>query len=589
MIAATGIWIYIIFSTLTNGLFVRGIISKVFNIKNDLSFSITLLLGLSFNTAIAGYLSLFIKTGMITNLILLLSGLTYLFIDKNNKVILAEYLTSIKKTHWTVWLLGIGLFYLVLNQTSSITLNADTPTYHALAIRFIEDFAVIPGLGNFYHRLAFNNSWFTTGALYGLSFLGIQSFNVLGHFMMIFSGFFILGGLNNLINGSRKISDWSRIVLMPVFLYSWYFPHIGWTSTPSPDVPASLLVWLVFIYLFEIIEDNKRLEFRSKEISLIIIGFFLITVKLSVAPIALPLLFIAFKQLKSKPKNLALSALIALFIITPWMARNYYLSGYIVHPYPSIDLFNAEWEIPNEIAEAEKTEIQNWAKWPAWFKKPEGKNFDDLSYSEWYKVWMENQTLPYLKLLFYATFFLWGFYLLSSIWGFVRNKDNIESKLDEFVIMISMIIGWLYWWFSAPDLRFGWGFIFINLSLFLIYFLKQLFSLVIKNEIKHTPVLGMSIGIMAMLLIGFNYYQHYELVSKRYAFFNEEFTSEKIYLPADYPLSYSLKLENVNGMDVYYEANIHYPPLPGVNLIGNPKRSEPIGTTIQEGFKHKKK
>ena len=587
MIAATGIWIYIIYSTLTNGLLVRSLISKIFGVKNELPFSLTLLLGLSFNTAIAGYLSLFIETGLISNLILFLSGTVFLFIDKENKEILSNYFASIKQTHWVVWILGLGLFSLVLHQTTSVTLNADTPSYHALAIRFMEEYSVIPGLGNFYHRLAFNNSWFTTGALYGMSFLGIQSFNVLGHFMMIFSGFFILGGLNNLINGSRKISDWSRIILMPIFLYSWYFPHIGWTSTPSPDVPAALLIWIIFIYLFETVEENTKLDFRLKEISFIVIGFFLVTIKLSVAPIAIPLIYIAFKQIKTKPKNFIFSALLALFVLTPWLARNYYLSGYLIHPYPSIDLFSPEWKIPNEVAEKEKEVIQNWAKWPGWFKKPEGKKLEDLSYNEWYEVWYKNQTLPYLKLIFYSTFILWGFYLLSFIWGIIRNKNSIEGKIDELAIMISMMIGWIYWWLSAPDLRFGWGFMFVNLAVFLIYFLKKVFNVLIKNEIKHTNKLGLSLGIMFLIIITFNYYKHYELVSKRYAYFNEGISSENIYLPADYPISYGLKVETVNGIDIFHEANIHYPPLPGVNLINNPKKSELIGSTIQEGFKAK--
>ena len=47
----------------------------------------------------------------------------------------------------------------------------DTYLYHAQAIRWIEEYGVVPGLGNLHHRFAYNNSVFSLQALFSLSFL----------------------------------------------------------------------------------------------------------------------------------------------------------------------------------------------------------------------------------------------------------------------------------------------------------------------------------------------------------------------------------------------------------------------------------
>ena len=582
MIAATGIFIYIIYLSLCNGLFVNRLMNRLFNFENkEVPFSIIILTGLAFITTVASFLSLFIKTGLISNLVLFALGTGYLLLNKEeNSKILSKYILSLKDISIFTWVLGVGLMILVYHQTTSISLNADTPTYHALSIKYIENFPVIKGLGNLYHRLGFNNSWFVTGAVFGFSFLDIQNFNVLGHFLMAFSGFYLLGGLNGIIKGEKRLSNWMRIILIPVFLYSWYFPHIGWTSTPSPDVPAALFTWIYFISIYRLIEDKSLLRIGNIHIHLGILAAYLITIKLSVAPVLIPVFAFAYVLSKKSKIQFATFLGIGVIVILPWMARNFMVSGYIIHPFPSIDIANPEWKIPNEVAQKEKESIQKWAKYPSWFKKPKDKKLEDLSFGEWYDIWLKNQTLPYLSILLYGLILLGIINLTHGLFSLIKSKNS-----SYLILHSTLIISLLFWFLQGPDLRFGWGFLFVSAAIFLM----NIFNIIpVTKKIEMDRKARMSIVGLISLVLAFNYYHHYSQTSERYQLFNNSFSSERIFLPMDYPISYSIRSVEFNNEDYFFDPYMNYAPLPSVQKFKQLKKCEPLGNSFEEGFKYKK-
>ena len=44
-------------------------------------------------------------------------------------------------------------------------------------------------------------------------------------------------------------------------------------------------------------------------------------------------------------------------VIAPFLIRNYYLSGYLIYPFPAIDLFDVPWKIPQGVALYDAREI----------------------------------------------------------------------------------------------------------------------------------------------------------------------------------------------------------------------------------------
>jgi|GEM_PF-2900938 len=593
MIAAIAIWLYISFLSISFGLMTKRLIENFFSLNSDsnIPFAMVFLVGLASITTLGNYLHLFMSIGLVVNLILIISSLVYLFLDKSYiNEYLSKQIVKIKEVNIITVALGLVFVIFALYQTTSVTLSADTPLYHALSIRYIEEYAVIPGLGNLYHRLAFNNSWFVTNAIFNLSFLGVMQFNVLGTFLMIFSGFYFLSGINSILNRNYSIGAWVRLLFIPILFYSYYYPHLGYTSSPSPDIPSALFMWILLIAYVEKYFRDKSLKFDVENVILGLCATFLITVKLSVAPIIIPFIYVLLMALKDKQTSSVLkSSMFVLVFFLPWFAHNYYLAGYLVHPFPSVDLFDPEWKIPKEEAIKEKNSIQNWAKWPGWFQKPQVQNpttkkmeavkLGSLTYSQWFDIWLKNQTLPYYKKMFYAIPILW---VLGILVLFVKRKKLLPGNFDLFVILLTMIVGYLYWFLSAPDLRFGWGIMFSNLFTFLVLILYPFFN--VKLSEKNN---GLLFSVIFSVFVLFSAYLYYDAINPRYGYFNKGFSSDRYLVPRNIEQVHGINYENLSGNEIYYAPNIYDSPLPSAHSKKEIRGVEMIGSSIEDGFKMK--
>jgi len=590
MLAAIAIWLYIAFLSITFGLMTKKLIEKFFSFEsnNSTSFALIFIMGLGSITTIANYLHLFVNIGLLVNLFLIASSIIYLIIDKEYiSNYLSIHIKKLGEINIVVVVLGFIFLLLALYQTTSVTLSADTPLYHALSIRYIEEYSVIPGLGNLYHRLAFNNSWFISNAIFNMSFFGLMQFNVLGTFLLIFSGFYFLSGVNSIINGNYRITNWIKLLYIPILLYSYYYPHLGYTSSPSPDTPSSIFTWILFIFYINKYLRDKKLIFDTENVLLGLISIFLITVKLSVAPIIIPSIYILLMALKNKEVKKVLTTVIMFFIfLLPWFAHNYYLSGYLVHPFPAVNIFNPEWKIPESVALNEKNSIQKWAKWPGWFRKPQVKNettskmenvkLESLTYSQWFDVWLKNQSFPKYKYVFYSIPILWILFLL--VLG-IKRKKILEGNADILIIYFTMIVGYLYWFISAPDLRFGWGFIFANLFIFIVVILHPFFNFKLND--KNRVILLTTIFSLGILL---SFYLYYNAISERYGYFNKGFSSDRYLIPKNIDMIYGMKYTVVDGKEILYTSDIYDAQLPAGNNKKHIEKIKFIGEDIQDGF-----
>lgn len=61
-----------------------------------------------------------------------------------------------------------GLVLLMAYGTSRGYMHVDTGLYHAQAIRWIEEYGVVPGLGNLHSRFAYNSAAFPLCAVYSM-------------------------------------------------------------------------------------------------------------------------------------------------------------------------------------------------------------------------------------------------------------------------------------------------------------------------------------------------------------------------------------------------------------------------------------
>lgn len=106
-------------------------------------------------------------------------------------------------------------------------------------------------------------------------------------------------------------------------------------------------------------------------------------------------------------KNIAVCLLCGVAVLIPFLVRNVLISGWLVYPLASIDLFHVDWKIPVEYLEKDSAQIKVWGRCLFDVEKL------DLPLREWFPVWWnakDSVTAPFIR---YGLAFLLEFPLLS--------------------------------------------------------------------------------------------------------------------------------------------------------------------------------
>ena len=525
-----------------------------------LPLSLVTILGLVLVTTIAGYLSLLVKIALAANALILLGALVLGGLYHGEiKACLTSGLRRLFTLNKYILVLFLISFLFILARSVAPPSSFDTGLYHAQAIRWIEEYPVIPGLGNLHGRLAFNSSWFLANALFGFSFLKLQPFHVLNGFFVSIFLVFCLQGLSNLIKGQYQCSNILRAaVSLPGLLV-----FKDQLSPPTPDLPVALLICLLFIYYLQLREKNAEVPEQFFSLSLCFLAAWAITIKLSALPLALFIAVLVSKEIaQRRGTNLCLIIGGVSFLVLPYFLRNTWLSGYLVYPLPGLDLFHLDWQVPAAAALAEKRAIEAFARDPGSVLAQSKCAFS------WVPLWLHYTLADYGSKL--VRIFLPGLVILLDCLVNLITRKTCKIDLQEIgkdkVIYLTAATGLLFWFFTAPDPRFGMGFIMIAPVIIFIPLLKA-------YDYQVTRLFPWS---MALLLLYF------------LAVFlppNLPSLGQHLWLPAPYPQE-RLVVEEIQGHQVYFpqdrEGKCWYAPLPCAYY---PVNFAFRGASIADGFK----
>lgn len=293
------------------------------------------------------------------HVILLFIAAIYTFINWQDFLQWVKYLGLRSwKAYWLPGTIFLIFTFFVLLLVISPIIHSDTGLYHAQTVRWFEDYRIIPGLGNLHERFAYNNSWFVLSAFFSLSFLGIQPFYVLNGFIILVFGSYCLWLL---FNGEHHKS--LLVTTCAVFLPILPIVTLEFSiASLSPDLPNAIFVWLVFLFFIQKHTNSKPFALDTMTDLVALYSLYAITLKLSSAPILLaPLILLAGGASHRRLRPLLVSAILAVTILIPWFVRSYFLSGYLIYPYPAINIFSPDWKIPLDLVKQEGVIIQNWS------------------------------------------------------------------------------------------------------------------------------------------------------------------------------------------------------------------------------------
>jgi hypothetical protein len=316
----------------------------------------------------------------------------------------------------------------------------DTHLYYTQSIIWDETYPVVPGIGNMHGRLGFNSNLLLMSAAFSVKDLfGFRVFGLLSLFTIVLYAWIIAGI-------STHKSVWVRLALS-FFIFAFLFLYHLSLSSPSTDPFPNMLVAFVLI---RAILDKDALQ--HSPLVFWLLPVFCLTLKLSVAPLCLLSLLLCYYIIKEKQyRSLVVFTLLALFILVPWCARNVIITGYLIYPFPAIDIFNVDWKIPIDLVQIEKGLVSSWAKMPG---LPLDK-FEAMPFWEWAAVWLLRH-IRYMQFYIF-TFCLAGLSPFAMCW--LKAKLNVKVSPLQVTAWIVGVAGSIFWFFMAPDVRFGFSFI----------------------------------------------------------------------------------------------------------------------------------
>ena len=349
-------WFYICFTTASLGyVFSKGIEKKLHYGIKKLHHLIAI--GLVIVTVYAQIFSIFYQVGAVANVVLLVLCAGALIGCRQQ--VMEEAKSSIKSLISRKGILTLGLVIVWAYFTSRGIIHYDTDLYHAQSIRWIEEYGVVPGLGNLHVRFAYNSSIFALSALYSMKFFVGQSLHTISGFFALLLSISVLDITGSWKEKRLRLSDFARIGA--IYYLTMIIDEV--VSPASDYVIMCTIFYLVIEWLAVLEETKEKRECIVPYALLCVGGVFAVSLKLTAGLILILVIKPAFMLIREKRwKEIFLYISMGIVVIAPWIIRTVMISGYVIYPFPALDLLNVDWKIPAETAISDAAEIKTWGR-----------------------------------------------------------------------------------------------------------------------------------------------------------------------------------------------------------------------------------
>ena len=374
---------------------------------------------------------------------------------------------------WSRWLpgLGFGLLMMSIGMVGAAAnahyrmVGYDTLLYHFNAVRWANEYAVVPGLANLHIRLGNNSAWLLLAAWIDHGPLDGRTAWVMPGFACVF----FLGHLLHMLIAAKTVGTATRMVAFLLLPYglrelTGVYPHLYF------DAPAQFALAVTFLELVR--WGEGRMKSKAENPSFSAAAAMCIGAPAAISFVIKPIGALALVPVGSLLawglwRNIRLSGWrgarrywgygLPLLILLGWVARNVFLSGWLLFPAP-LGALPVDWAVPRSPASASHADqlqsveghqqiIQAWARSPGptflnAMGAPLGKWMPD-----WYDLRKQSVELRWL--------FPLGLVSLVASWGIGRKRKSLKWWGVVWPATVFALLA--FWLQTAPDLRFGRG------------------------------------------------------------------------------------------------------------------------------------
>lgn len=391
---------------------------------------------------------------------------------------------------WYEWVLFAAFTVFIMFLTSLYPQQYDNYLYQAQLLRYYEDYGIVKGMANINTRMGFNNSIYALMALYSLKDVYGFSLHTVNSALCLFFGIYSIHGLCRIGKTKAYVSTGLQGVLLAYIFY-----NAETLNCIGTDLPAGLF-GLVILILFARCIEQKKDTFSYAILAILIV--YVLTVKISMGMLGILVLYPAYRLIGKKEwRKIVVCICAGALLLLPWLVRNVLISGWLIYPLPSLDLFHVKWKIPYASAAYDAARVKGWARIRT------SKVYETLAMSlrEWFPAWFRALPLRY-RLLLYLNLLVALFEILQSIYALIKK----EKELFSFAfIKLAAFGGILYWLFSAPDIRFGW--IYIMAFPVVCIFSSRIFGQAGKISIHKAGIGGVLFECVMIFVVGYFFFK----------------------------------------------------------------------------------
>lgn len=377
--------------------------------------------------------------------------------------------------NWLYALAGCLVLVLWCLRAMGVPNNYDSGLYHFETIRWLNEYPLVPGLGNLHWRFAFNQSHFNFLALLNFAPYWGKGYATGGLFLLLLS-------VATVLEFSQKQSKtWRWIFGGALFIYFGYVA--SGVANPAPDGVIGLVQVVVFLLLFRILDDaNQYLDEDVSQkqrdiVTLLLLCLTMTTIKLTgalfaIACIAIVLWLNRHLFIKSL-RRWAILAVILLLLTFIHLGRGYLLSGFPLFPALTLGALDLPWSMPTELVKFEADLIKSWARMPG-VLNPEWA----LASWAWVPIWIKGMSFWTATLLGSALV------LMVTASTLVLVDKMRQTRGGVFLLYLPLYATLIFWFVTAPDPRFLGSILVLSIALS-IWFLATFVQSVCKgHELK---------------------------------------------------------------------------------------------------------
>jgi hypothetical protein len=366
----------------------------------------------------------------------------------------SEYSLEARAVFWVIVLAGTVVLSAKDAYVEWPATYYDTDLYHANTVRWLNEYGTPLGLASLHGRLGMNSVWLVLSALFDNAFWDNRIAWIMA--VLPFSCIVAYFSYNLLFATGRATRLFCGVVLTFACIDGARSPNLYY------DLPALWINTMVFTECLARAEDGWRVTIGHASVLIC-----LAALAFSIKPMTgISLFFVTAFALYGLRKNNSFGIFNVCRVFAPaatlgavWVARNLLLSGYPLFPLPLFPL-PADWTSPKELVIAVYEDIIAWARAPG----PE--YMQSLHTWDWLTPWLKRQ-IESRRFWCFA-----GLPLLMAVpmWG--RTLSGRKEVMPIFFLAWTAS-SLFYWFFTAPDLRFGAAFFQIFFALGLAFALRQ--------------------------------------------------------------------------------------------------------------------